>query len=82
MADVNEIRALKASFRGAIDTAQTLAAMQQKVEALDDHAAPGGELLEELSRVTAAHAIASAALRGFVETVRKRSDHAGEVKAT
>ena len=72
MADVNEIRALKASFRGAIDTAQTLAALQQKVEALDDHAEPGAELLEELSNVTIAHAIASAALRGLVGTMVKR----------
>lgn len=72
MADVNEIRALKASFRGAIDTAQTLAPLQQNVEALDDHAEPGDELLQELSRVTAAHAIASAALRGLVDTMMKR----------
>ena len=72
MADVNEIRALKASIRGAIDTAQTLAPLQQNVEALDDHAEPGDELLQELSRVTAAHAIASAALRGLVDTMMKR----------
>jgi hypothetical protein len=72
MADVNEIRALKASFRGAIDTAQTLATLQQKVEALDDHGEPGGEVLDELSRVTAAHAVASAALRGLVDTMVKR----------
>lgn len=72
MSDVNEIRALKASFRGAIDTAQTLAAMQQKVDALDDQTEPDGELLEELGRVTAAHAVASAALRGLVGTMVKR----------
>ena len=72
MADVNEIRALKASFRGARDTAQTLATLQQKVEALDDHGEPGSDVLEELARVTAAHAIASAALRGLVETMMKR----------
>ena len=71
MSDVNEIRALKASLRGAADTAQTLADVQQKVEALDDHAEPGGELLDELSRLTAAHAIASAAVRGLVETMLK-----------
>lgn len=72
MTDVNEIRALKASFRGARDTAQTLATLQQKVEALDDHGEPGSDVLEELARVTAAHAIASAALRGLVETMMKR----------
>lgn len=72
MSDVNEIRALKASLRGAIDTAQTLAAMQSKVEALDDHGEPGSELLEELTRVTAAHSVASAALRGLIDTMVKR----------
>jgi hypothetical protein len=76
MADVNEIRALKASLRGAIDTAQSLAAVQQRVEANDDHTEPGAELLEELARVTAAHAIASAALRGLVETMLKRREAA------
>ena len=72
MSDVNEIRALKASLRGAIDTAQSLAATQQKVEALDDNAEPDAELLDELARLTAAHAIASAAVRGLVESMVKR----------
>lgn len=72
MSDVNEIRALKASLRGAIETSQALATIQPKVEGLDDHAEPAGELLEELTRVTAAHAVASAALRGFVDTMVKR----------
>lgn len=76
MSDVNEIRALKASFRGAIDTAQTLATLQQKVEALDDHGEPGADVLEELARVTAAHAVASAALRGLVVTMLKRREAA------
>lgn len=72
MSDVNEIRALKASFRGAHDTAQALAAIQPQVEALDDHGEPAGELLEALTRVTAAHSVASAALRGLVDTMVKR----------
>ena len=72
MSDVNEIRALKASLRGAIDTAQGLAAIQQKVDGLDDHAEPGPELLEELARLTVAHAVASAAVRGLVESMMKR----------
>jgi hypothetical protein len=76
MADVNEIRALKASLRGAIDTATTLAAVQGKVEALDDHGEPGSELLEELARVSTAHAVASAALRGLIETMLKRREAA------
>ena len=76
MSDVNEIRALKASLRGAIDTAQTLAAVQQKVEALDDQAEPEAALLEELARVTLAHAVASHALRGLIDTMLKRREAA------
>jgi hypothetical protein len=72
MSDPNEIRALKASFRGAIDTAGTLAALQGKVEAFDEHGDISGEDLEELARVTLAHAVASAALRGLVSTMQTR----------
>jgi len=72
MSDPNEIRALKASFRGALDTAATLASLQAKVEALDEHADIGAEALEELARVTAAHAIGSQALRGLVTTMQNR----------
>ncbi len=72
MSDVNEIRALKASLRGAIDTAQSLTAIQQKVDALDDQGEPGAELLDELARLTSAHAVASAAVRGLVEAMMKR----------
>ena len=76
MSDVNEIRALKASLRGAIDTAESLAAVQQKVNAIDDHAEPGAELLDELARVSSAHAVASAALRGLIDTMLKRREAA------
>ena len=76
MADVNEIRALKASLRGAIETAQSLAALQPKVEALDEHAESGAELLDDLARLTAAHAVASAAVRGLVVTMLKRREAA------
>ena len=72
MKDPNEIRALKASFLGAIDTAGGLAALQEKVEALDDHGDVAPEDLEELERITAAHAIASTALRGLVNTMQTR----------
>lgn len=70
--DLNETRALKASFRGALDTAGTLSAMRDRVEELDDHAEIGADLLEELGRLTAAHAVASAALRGLVQTMQAR----------
>ena len=59
MSDPNEIRALKASFRGALDTAGTFAL-----------AVPDDPHL--LGRLTAAHAIASAALRGLVNTMQTR----------
>jgi hypothetical protein len=72
MTDPNEIRALKASLRGALDTAGTLAAVQGKVEALDDHAEIGAADLEELTRLAAAHAIAAAALRGLINTMHAR----------
>jgi len=76
MSDVNEIRALKASLRGAIDTAQTVAGLQAKVEAIDDQAEPDPELLAELARITTGHAVAASALRGLVESMLKRREAA------
>ena len=72
MSDPNEIRALKASLRGALDTADALAALQTKVEALDERGDVAADVLEELARVSAAHAIASTALRGLINTMLTR----------
>jgi hypothetical protein len=72
MTDSNEIEALKASLRGAINTAGSLASLQDAVEALDPHAEISAEALEELARVTLAHAVAAQALRGFIVTMRTR----------
>ena len=72
MSDPNEIRALKASLRGAADTAAALSALQPKIEALDEHGDVAADVLEELARVSAAHAIASAALRGLINTMLTR----------
>lgn len=72
MTDVNEVEALKASFRGALSTAEALSALKDQVAALDPHADVSEEDLEALGRITAAHAIASAALRGLVNTMRAR----------
>jgi hypothetical protein len=72
MADRNETAALKASFKGAIATAAALTALQDRVEALAEGEEIPGDLLEELARVSAAHAIASAALRGLVGTMVTR----------
>lgn len=82
MADPSELGALKSSFRGAVSTAAALQSIQSKVESLDASSEIGAETLEELGRVTAAHAVASAALRGLVETMigRRESKDSGDVR--
>ena len=72
MSQVNEFAALQASLRGAIATADALAQLAPRVDALDLHAEISPTDLEELARVTAAHAIASNALRGLVNTMLAR----------
>jgi hypothetical protein len=72
MSQVNEFAALQASLRGAMATADALAQLAPRVEALDAHADISPTDLEELARVTAAHAIASNALRGLVNTILAR----------
>ena len=72
MADSNEIEALKASFRGALSTAAALAALENGVLALDPRADIPAEDLDELERVTLAHAVSSQALRGLIESIRAR----------
>ena len=72
MANVNEIRALKASFLGALETAGALEAMKSRVIDLDLDADIPVADLEELGRLTLAHAVASQALRGLVEAMRSR----------
>ena len=72
MVNPSELEALKASFRGALSTAAALQSLHSKVESLEASGEVGAESLEELARVTAAHALASAALRGLVETMIAR----------
>ena len=72
MTDANEIAALKASFRGALSSAEKLAALTPRIEALDPHSDIAATDLEELSRLSAAHAIAATALRGLVNTIQTR----------
>lgn len=72
MADPNEIGALKAAFRGALSTAEGLEALTDKVAALNPHHDITVEDLEVLARVTLAHAVASQALRGLVDSMRAR----------
>jgi hypothetical protein len=82
MGDPNEIAALKSSFRGAIGTAAALAALASKIQNLEPDIEIGADDLEELARVTAAHAIASAALRGLVVTMLARRNPAERVEKT
>jgi hypothetical protein len=78
MTESNEIEALKASFRGALSTADTLAALTENVMALDPAAGISGEVLDELGRATLAHAVSSQALRGLIESMRRRRDQGSE----
>jgi hypothetical protein len=78
MTDPSEITALKAAVRGAVHTASLVSGLADRVEALDAHGELDGSLVDELSGVTTAHAVASAALRGIVETiVARRGSGAG-----
>ena len=72
MTDPNEIRALKASLRGALDTAAALAALQAKVEGLDDRGDIAPEELDALAAAAAGSAVAGAALRGLIGAMQTR----------
>ena len=72
MPDGNEIRALKASLLGAIDTAAALEAVKSRVMALDPNRDIAPDDLEELARLTLAHAVSAQALRSLVESIRAR----------
>ena len=72
MTDANEIRALKASFQGALETAAALEAVKSKVLALDGERDIAAADLDELGRLTLAHAVSSQALRGLIESMRGR----------
>ena len=72
MTNSNELAALGAAFRGALATAESLAGLAPQIGELNPAADIDPGLLEELSRVSAAHAVASAALRGLVESMQRR----------
>jgi hypothetical protein len=72
MTDTNEIEALKSSLRGALSTGAALEALRDRVSALDPHNDIDIQDLEELARITLAHAVAAQALRGLVESMRAR----------
>ena len=72
--DANEIRALKASFLGALESGRALEAIQSKVMNIDANADVADDDLEELGRLTLAHGVSAQALRGLVEAMRARRD--------
>jgi hypothetical protein len=72
MADPNELEALKASMRGARRSAETLAAISDRVETLDPQSEISDTDLDDLQRLSSAHAVAAQALHGLVYTMLKR----------
>jgi len=73
MTNSGEVDALKAAMRGVRKTAEELSALSPRVEALDARADIPDTDLEELRRLSSAHALAAQALRGLVHTMlRKR----------
>jgi len=72
MPDLTEIEALKASLRGARRAAQALSEVAGRVEAMDPRADLAEADLDELQRLSLANALAAQALRGLVESMRKR----------
>lgn len=72
MADPNETEALKASMRGVRRSADALAGMSERVEALDRQSDISDADLDELQRLSSAHAVAAQALRGLVHTMLRR----------
>jgi hypothetical protein len=72
MADLTEIEALKASLRGARRTADAMTDVATRVDMADPRSDVSEGDLDELRRLTLAHAIAAQALRGLVESMLKR----------
>ena len=72
MSHANEIEALQASMRGVRRSFDDLIALSERVEALDPHTDMVDADLEDLRRLTLAHAVAAQALRGLVVTMLRR----------
>jgi hypothetical protein len=79
MSDPNEIEALRASMRGVRRSAEALAAMGERVEALDPHADISDADLDDLQRLSSAHAVAAQALRGLVHMMLRRREKVEDV---
>jgi hypothetical protein len=72
MSQANEIEALKASLRGVRRAFENLRALSPRVEGLDPHTDVPDADLDDLRRLTLAHAVAAQALRGLVVTMLRR----------
>ena len=73
MADLTEIEALKASLRGARNSASALGDVAKRVDAVDPHQSDVSDAdLDALQGLTLANALAAQALRGFVESMLNR----------
>jgi hypothetical protein len=72
MPDPNELQALKASMRGVRRSAEALAGISDRIEALDPQSDISDTDLDDLQRLSSAHALAAQALRGLVYTMLKR----------
>jgi hypothetical protein len=72
MSDANEIEALRASMRGVRRSAEALAGVSERVEALDLQSDISDADLDDLQRLASAHAVAAQALRGLVHTMLRR----------
>jgi hypothetical protein len=73
MTNSGDVEALKAAMRGVRRTAEELSALSPRVDSLDAHSDVPDTDLEDLRRLSSAHAMAAQALRGLVQTIlRKR----------
>ena len=72
MSDLNELEALKASLRGVRRSAEALAGLRERVEAIDPQSDISDTDLDDLQRLSSAHAVAAQALRGLVQSMLRR----------
>ena len=81
MPDPNELAALKSSMRGVMASVQDLRPLAERVDALEPQQDVSAGDLDDLQRLSLAHAVAAQALRGLVETMLKRRGRESEVAA-
>jgi phage tail tape-measure protein len=82
MTNSGDVEALKAAMRGVRTTAEALSTLSPRVEALDARADAPDTDLEDLRRLSSAHALAAQALRALVETLGRKRGTTVEEAAT